>query len=300
MAKALEARNPWPALKALASRPGNSLRWVQQDELQAVIHTKASEQLRLSPMKTEEAERQTAGSSRTLATFPRQFLLPLMRWPLATGVCFCTPSQVAPFVNPYKAISVDALRLITTSEVPVKALAGAPATTVRKPAICSPMQEAVLVTGTTLQLGDASVQLTPAQDMEVDHLETCVVKLMLYRDQCAWSWEKLMEAPLRFLIHQVPKLLLRVEEIVDQLILDVWGRQFQRVGGGRQDAVSAGVFQAFLRAPLSAVSHLHRITCSGLFYEPRVEDGSGHPSFAVMWILDADADMAHNALRTCE
>ena len=43
IAKALLQRNPWPALKTLASQPGRMFRWVLHEELQAVVEHKASQ-----------------------------------------------------------------------------------------------------------------------------------------------------------------------------------------------------------------------------------------------------------------
>ena len=223
---------------------------------------------------------------------------------------FCSPAQVAPFLNSFRVISVEALGLLTTAELPAEATAGAPVTTLRYPALYAPTQEAVLVQGSLLQLGDETVQLKPAEDMEVDQLETSVVKLVLYRDQCIFGWDRVVEAPLRTLIQHTPELSIckkvgckqdascpgfhpSVEEAVDQLVLDVWGRQFQRAGGGKQEASSAALFQAFIRVPSSAISHLHRMAVPGLFFEPRADDGSGpHPSFAVVWLSGMDFEGA--------
>ena len=61
------------------------------------------------------------------------------------------------------------------------------------------------------------------------------------------------------------------------------------------------MFQAYVRTPASALTHLHKLTVPGLFFEPRSAEGSGpHPHFAVVWIPGADASVAAHALRTCD
>ena len=88
---------------------------------------------------------------------------------------------------------------------------------------------------------------------------------------------------------------------IEQLFLDVWGRQWQKLGGGREEAASADLFQVYVRAPASALSHLHRVQFPALFFEPRSSDGAGaHSGFSVVWLPGADYEAASHAMRTCE
>ena len=88
--------------------------------------------------------------------------------PQASGVALCTVQQVMPFINKFKPMSVDALALISTAALPEELSAGCPHTTVRLPAVYNPTGEAILLTGSLLQLGDKSVQLASADISEVD------------------------------------------------------------------------------------------------------------------------------------
>ncbi|CAE7278596.1 unnamed protein product [Symbiodinium natans] len=338
IATALASKHPWAALKAAAGKPGSAFRWVSTDELQAQIDAKASAKFGTTVPNGKSKKAKAKGVKKsgspllidpsTLQMSPDSFSSndgqPLCQLamdevqPMARGICFCTPAEVAPFLNNFKSISVDALGLLTTAALPAEAVGAAPVTALRYPAIYGPTQEAVLISGSLVQLGDASVQLTTHDIAEVEQLDTVVIKLSLYRDQCSIGWERICEAPIRALLQQVPELSLcqvagckqdsgcsrfhpAVEEQVDHLLLDIWGRQFQKLGGGREEPSQAFVFQAYIRVPASAVPHLHKITYPGLFFEPRAADGSGpHAGYAVVWLPGATAEEARHALRTCD
>ena len=121
----------------------------------------------------------------------------------ASGICFCTVEQAGPFLALGRNLSVDALALATTAELPSSSASRISA--VRYPAVFAPTQEAILVSGSLVQLGDEEVQLCATDIAEVEHLSTAVCRLSLFRDEYKNSWEKFCEAPLRVLLHQVPE-----------------------------------------------------------------------------------------------
>ena len=85
---------------------------------------------------------------------------------------------------------------------------------------------------------------------------------------------------------------------MEQVVLDVWNRQAQRLEGGREAPAQASMFSALLRVPMSAVEVLRRALYKGVYFEPRSGEGSGpHPGFAVIWLPGQDAAAA---LRTCQ
>ena len=191
LSQALVAPNPWQALKGIASQPSHSFRWVLPDELKIMIERKASEKFgttipaakqrkqkghkgpaTIAPLSLDPAQLQMAPDSFSSAGGQPLCQLAFKEvQPLATGVCFCSPQQIAPFLRDHKHISVDALALVTTAELPPETLNGTPVTGVRYPAIYAPTAEAVLITGSLLQLGDEAVQLTPSTIAEVDQVD---------------------------------------------------------------------------------------------------------------------------------
>ena len=337
VAQALQAKQPWAALKVAASKPSTMFRWVTTAELQehielratqsfgtTVPHAKRKKQAHSSreshhPLRLDPATLQMApGSFSSTQGEPLSQLSFAEVQQHATGICFCSPQQVAPFLSNFKSISVDALALLTTTALPPEMTGSLPISAIRYPALYTPTSEAVLVSGSMVQLGDESVQLTPAPIDEVEQIDTCVFKISVYRDQSVIPWERLAEAPMRALMMQHPELTLckqagcrqdpscprfhpAVEESVEQLFLDLWGRQYQKLGGGKDSPDRAQVYQVFVRVPSSAMAHFQRLSLPGVYCEPRSPDGVGtHPGFAVVWLPNADAGIAcYEDLRPC-
>ncbi|CAE7221657.1 Pol, partial [Symbiodinium necroappetens] len=232
----------------------------------------------------------------------------------ASGICFCTVEQAGPFLALGRNLSVDALALATTAELP-DSLA-LQVSSVRYPAVFTPTQEAILVSGSLIQLGDEEVQLCATDIAEVEHLSTAVCRLNLFRDEYKHSWEKFCEAPLRVLLQQVPEFQVckdptcggkcsgfhaAVDEVVEHLFLDVWARQWVRLAGGKAKPAEAELFQAFLRLPASALPHVFSTSLDGLYLEPRAADGTGpHAAWAVVWLPGQTGAQAQLAMRTTE
>ena len=334
LAGALSQKNVWQALKAAASRPGTPFKWVQPDELQAHIEQKAQTRFG-TEVKQPRAKKQRASRSLLAAPLhvdPDSLLLspgsftsksgnPLGQLSFAevqacaTGVCFCSVGQAMPFLAAAKNLSVDALALVTTAEVDANSHGHVNTTSLRFPALYAPTQEAILVTGTLIQLGDEEVQLAVADIAEVEKLSTVVCRLSVFRDECKIPWDKFAEAPIRALLQSVPEYKVcklstcdscsafhaAVDEEVENLFLDIWARQWCRLAGGRVKPSEADVFQAFVRLPSSALPHAFRIAMPGIYLEPRASDGSGpHSSWAVVWLPGATASQALHYLRTTE
>ncbi|CAE7925081.1 RTase, partial [Symbiodinium necroappetens] len=212
LAGALSQKNVWQALKAAASRPGTPFKWVQPDELQAHIELKAQTKFG-TEVRQPRAKKQRASRSLAVAPLhidPTQLMLspgsfvsksgsPLGQISFAevqacaTGICFCTSTQATPFLEAAKNLSVDALALVTTSEIEAHSYGLANASPLRFPALYAPTQEAILVTGTLIQLGDEEVQLSVADIAEVENLSTVVCRLSVYKDECKLPWERFTE-----------------------------------------------------------------------------------------------------------
>ncbi|CAE7028137.1 unnamed protein product [Symbiodinium sp. CCMP2592] len=332
-ATAVEARLQQALLKAAGSKPGALFKWVQPEELAAHIEQRAQEKFG-TEVPRAKAKKQKAARKPVHAPLhedPSQLQLspasfasssgaPLGQLQFeevqsqATGICFASLEQVAPFLRSSTNLSVDALALVTTSEIALESAGLARVSSVRYPAIFAPTQEAILVSGSLVQLGDEDVQIAATDIAEVDHLSTCVCRLSLFRDECKLSWDSIAEAPIRVLLQQVPELQVcrnpscdqscpafhaAVDEVVDHLFLDVWARQWCRLSGGKIKAAEAELFQAFIRVPSSAIPHLFRVSLPGLYIEPRAADGSGpHASWAVVWLPGTSAAQALHLLKT--
>ena len=323
LADALRHKNPWPSLKAVASKPGISMRWILPAELEAHMASRASTKCGTTvPHAARKSAKQPPLSvdPASLLLAPRSFVAsdgaPVAQLAFhevtaqARGIAFCTAQQLHPFTSNYQVLSVEALGLIATSEVRPEACPGAPITSVRFPAIYG--REGVLLNGTLLQLGDASIQLASEDMMDLDVLETRVCQ-----DEFAQPWPEFCQAPVWGLLKLLPELTLcqdprckrdsgcrrfhpAVEEQVESVVLDVWNRQFQKAEGGKAEPSSASLFSALLRIPSSALPPLFRAAQAGVYFEPRSEGGGTDPKFAVIWLPGQDLASARHTLQTCD
>ena len=136
---------------------------------------------------------------------------------------------------------------------------------------------AILLQGSLVQLSDESVQLASANIQE-DQLDTVTRRLSLYRDETSLAWTEVTKAPVRKLLRHTPGLLLCkdpactqtcgkfhavVDEAVDRLVLDVWGRQWAKLTPSKAEA-----FHCLIRVPSSALPHPDRLGVAGFYFEP--------------------------------
>ena len=234
----------------------------------------------------------------------------------ARGVAVCSASQLRLFLQNHRTLSTDPLGLVSTAEVSLDDHPKAPATHIRFPVVFGPTQEAILLRGTLLQLGDVGVQLAGSNIAEVEHVDTALCKLSLYRDETCLDWGKVVDAPVRALLQHVPGLSIcadksckqdcqrfhpAVDDVaVDRLVLEIWGRQYSHMEGGKAQPAQAQVFSCMIRVPASAIMHLNRLASPGLYCEPRADSGQGpHQAYAVIWMPGLDLKAAQHALQTC-
>ena len=331
VAQALQSRNPWQSLKQAGGKPGCNFRWVLQDELQRHIETKAQQKFGVQvPRAKEKKQKLSKAAPPSLQVDPQQLLLspgsfvsgsggPIVQLHLtevkaqASGICFCSPQQAAPYLSDGKNLSVDALALLITAPVPPESWGTSRLENLRFPAVYGPTREGILINGAILQLGDEVVQTTAAELTEVECVATITCKLCIYRDETKLPWDRLAESPLRTILQGIPELRVckdtncngacnafhpAIEEAVEQLFLDVWARGFYKLGGSRSPPAEAEVFQTYVRVPESAVAHMFRVGAAGLYVEPRTADGLPHHSWSVVWLPNHTAAQALHALKT--
>ena len=334
VAAALKATNSWQALKAAGSRPASQFRWVHADELANHIEHKASDKFGTSVRKAKN--RRQPGSRKATVTplqvDPARLLIAPGTFTdndqhalsqlafsevasQARGVAFCSVMQAVPFLQSNKVVSLDPLALVTTAILPADTQTCLTVTEIRFPAIYEPTAEAILLQGSLIQLGDEPVRFATTDISELPGPDLIVCRLSLYRDETTLAWDAVVSAPLRELIKHVPGLSLcrdpacnqgcgrfhpSLEENVDRLFLDVWGRAFHKLQGGRTTPQDAGVFHCLVRVPSSALAHLHKLNVSGFYVEPRSADGMmPHAAFAVVWLNSTSLAAATHTLRMC-
>ena len=334
VAKALDFKNPWGALKEAASKPGVNFRLVTQEELQAQINAKASSDfgasvskgkmkkrshqsktvsvLQLDPNDLQlDAEHFVDQDGDSIPQIPFQEVVADKR-----GLAICSRQEALSFLNPFKTISADSLALLTTSELDNVDKGAADIVSIRYSAIFVPTQEPVILQGSLLQLGDMKIE-RHIPDSSMDQLEsvsTSVIKVTAFRDELEMPWETFTASPVKHLLAcLVPLQLCKgkncgsdcpyfhapIEEELETTIQDVWARRFQKLEGGVCDAKHADSYQVFFRIPESALKTALGIGLIGIYIEPRLVDGKGtHPDFAVVWLTGVGRNEAAHKVRT--
>ena len=335
IAKALAHKNPWPALKVAASQPGAAFKYVTAEELEAQIEKRATQRFG-SAVKAGKAKKQGKPAKKPPANLhvdPAHLQMTPGSFVAAgggalaqidfnevqahsTGLAFCTAAQMQPFIANFRTMSVDSLAIVSTAVIPEEALAGLPASNIRYPAHYSPTSEPILLRGTLLQLGDEGVELAKQDITELEPLQTISFRISAYRDEVGFDWNEFIKSPVKCIFHAFPCFSLcedgscpgdcprfhrAVDEPLEQLVLDVWARQWCKLEGGKTSSEDAAVFHALIRVPASSVKHFQTAQTLGLYLEPRSSDGfAAHSGFAVIWLPNADKAAAQHALRTCE
>ena len=179
---------------------------------------------------------------------------------------------------------MDAPHLLITSELPQDTWGSA---RIRFPAVYVPTQEAVLIAGSLLQLGDSDVQVAVAEMEAVDTVDAITVRVSLYQDQTKLSC--ILQSTLELqvcrnsacaqtccMFHPA------VDETFYQLFLDLWARNYCKQSGSKAKPAEAELFQFLARIPSSAIGHVFKTQAAGLFFDPRAPDGSPHASWGVV------------------
>ena len=227
-------------------------------------------------------------------------------------------SDVAPFLKEDKSITMDALAIITTSPVPPASQGLMPVSNLRYPAMYNPTQEAILIEGSIVQLGDCSILRKQDDSVaEAEPAQTKTFKFVIWKDEWTGSWDDLITAPVKKLMERWPRLLLckgdrcgpecrrfhsPVDCDLDQVVVDLWGRGWYSSKGKRVSPQEADQFQVLMRIPLICADGLQqRSGQDGVYVEPRREDGkSAADEYTVIWLHHQDKNEASHRLKVCD
>ena len=331
--QALQQTNAWQALKALTTKPGAHFQFVLKTELNEYIQRKASTKhgAQISSKKKDKRQAKQPGTNtwnldpKQLAINPKHFVdsdgdtiaqLSLDQVIAdARGIALCTAAEAQPYMKEVKNISADALALLLTEDVPTEARGHANMTSIRFPATYLPTNDPLLIHGCLLQLGDVEVRRHADEDpiAEMDVGQTQVLKLQIFKDELAPDWEHIVQSPIRYLIQKAPLFRLctavhcdhkcgqfhaAVEDPLDQVLLEIWGRRFQTMDGRKVAADQSEIFQAFLRIAAPAMEGILALLMEGIYFEPRSADLKATDSdYAVVWLPGATREVAYHKLK---
>ena len=335
---ALAAKRPWAALKATAGKPNTRLRLVTPEELSQHIQNQAHHKFGTPIDKSKKKSpnhgkhsiaKPVAADPSMLQLYDQHFedeqnaaVPPIAFQEVgadAHGIALCTAAQAVPFMNLGRSLSAEALALALIDLPDEDTIRQHSITKVTFPAKCTATDEPVLLFGGLMQLGDVKVRRRSAKitpDPEV--VSTTVLRIQACRDLLPGDWQTFCRAPIRELVQVTPGLRLcsspdcqkgakaecqfahmPVDEEYEQIIFEIWARQFQSAPGKRVGPEEADSFSAFLRIPKSALHLILQQQPRGFFFEPRDPVHKGpDATYKIIWLPGADYNLALHQAKT--
>ena len=331
--QALANKSPWTYLKAVASRPHVAFQWLRADELQGKIRARATAKFQIQPSH-KARKKDNRRPEQPLILDPTQLsLLPntffaqgksLPQIPFsglgmqAWGIAFGTVADLGPYLQAGNLISDKALGVLTTTVIPTDQVGTLHVDNIRFPALYKGTDEPLLVMGSLVILGKVAISRADTGALcSLQPIPTQTLRIAVFKDQWPGDWSDFIEHPLRSLLLKVPMLCLckqtgcgvscpkfhaDIDEPLDQLLLDVWSRNFHRLDTKFAKPKESVLWTALVRVPKSA--HLTLQTLSGklgLYVEPRSDSGKEvDPNFGVIWLGNVSLQDAHHKQQTTD
>ena len=330
--EALLAKNPWAALKNLASKPNVAYKFITAAELDRHIKSRAREHYGASTAQKPPKSKKKSLPLDALEVDPKQILLakdyfeadgkPVPQIDFnqvvkdAIGVAVCSAQEATPFTLDQSHLSSGGLALLVLSAGKDFKLGYAKAAEIKFAATYKATSEPVLLPAWLIQLGDIAVARKMIDDPMASEAisSTAVVKIQVFRDEIEIPWEQICGAPIRAVFQVAQCFTLcretgcgtsckrfhqAVDDDLDAVVHEVWARRYQSISGSACVAEKAEVFQAYLRIQATALEDALRANVKGLYVEPRSSTSRcAHPDYAVIWLSDATADEALHKQRS--
>ena len=318
---ALKSRNTSKQLKTLGNQ--HKFQFLLPSELQQLISKNGSRAVGPSKKGTRPQKKPMANVAPTLdpaklqivpGTFghkssPLQQLSISQLGPASSGVFLALSETAVPYLRAGQPISTEPLAMLVLDHKDdvITPLAQSSETV---PCLCAVNAEPILLNATMFQLGTGLVtKLSVDHAVIVDSLDVCTLKLTIFRDEVEGTWESVCQAPIRYIVAKLPVLRLcnapnctcaawhNHEKLqVREAILDVWRRQFLRLGYNQCRAKDAALYTCSIRTPLCLLEPLLALSGpAGIFCEPRSSDGKDvHEDFTVIWTPKlSDTELQH-------
>ena len=330
--QALQQGNVWQSLKSLANQSKFRFRWVLPEELNMQVQKRAADRYGASkPSKAGKSTReQKVRAPPVVEVEPNSVILkegtfidedsnPIPQLKIgsiaanARGIAIATAKDLIPFLKENKNISPDALALLTTQVLPDELRGSHPTVDIQYPAIFQETEEAILLRGTLVNIGDVSIsKKVSILKNEVEAVETAIIKLSAFKDELGTHWEDFTTTPARAFIKGLDPLNIcrtttcsgncqkyhpAVEEDIVKVVQDFWGRSYYKTVGGKVEPSDAELVQAYARVPKLALLPLCKESGqNGIYVEPRSEDSLGpSKAFAIIWLPGQSlADAKHH------
>ena len=300
----LRSPQVWRDLKAACNAQSPVIQLVLPGELQHAVSQRIADGTPLGHKKTKKKLPAKPAES-AVAVMPNDITIPdgIFReesgvslrqiratdiGPQSRGLVVMTTQDAAPYLKVSQKVSTNGLALLILDPMnPMLLGSGQP---VRFPAMCKQTSEPLLLSACLVQLGQIPVvrNILP-EAPKVEEVPNVVIKAVLYRDELAPdAWHDVCQQPVKHIIQSTPAMQ------GDEVILDVWDRQFLSMKLTKTKPREADIYTACFRLTGCSLDDLLQESGSNaIYYEPRCHDGRGHsPEFKVVWLNKQDKPTA--------
>ena len=320
---ALNTKQPWATLKAMGKRQHTSFQFVKHDELQIKIREKEQSTFGISKSgKTHKTKERKIALTALKAHQLNPDLLEIIPDTFvgqdgsavvhldgdqlrhgASGLAISTVPDLLPHLREGKTLSEKPLAVLTVGEVPDDVKGFLAVTNIRYPVFHAEAKEAILVTGSLVQLGELAILRKEAsKEAQVHTISTQVIKVVVYKDQWPSDWATFVVAPVKSVIDVAPTFMLCNasscgpncgrfhapcdDEDIETVIMDVWSRGWHTVKGQKSGPLEADIFSCLMRIPDLASTTLQQLSGQrGIYVEPRDSTGrSTDNQYGVIWL----------------
>ena len=295
---ALQHRNPWKQLKILGNQA--KFHFVLPSELASDIvknrgksvsskgKGKGATKLPASPIDLDPLKLQVLEGTFQVQGKRLPQLTSKQIGPVSSGFILMSPQDADPYLRAGTQVSSEPLALIVLTRAGVDLQTALPHMEVTVPCRCTLNNEPVLAEAILVQIGCGLVEKTSGTALvDIDTPDVVTFKIMVYKDELQGTWAEFCQAPIRGLVNLLPMLkrcftadcqcaMWHNHEglAIRDPILDVWRRQFPRLGFKPCPAETAEIFSVCIRAPACLTSAILAASGSaGAYCEPRTADG---------------------------
>jgi hypothetical protein len=253
LVQAMQQKQPWRQLKALATNVGFKL--VLPSELEAVVSLNKGKPVGMKQMR----EKPVPGVPSPLAVDPSKLcvlegtfrccqnslsqLSPQQIGPVSSGFVLMTAQEAEPYLKAGKIVSQEPLALVVFHRSDLSLQSMLAQSRLMVPCRCTVDNEPVLAEATLVQIGTGVVEKFAGSNLvSLESPDVCTLRVNVFRDEVD-DWNEFVKAPVRHLVNFFPELKRcsspgctcpswhNEESLpIKEPILDLWKRQFVKTG----------------------------------------------------------------------
>lgn len=308
---ALRSHRPWAEMKAICNEISPKVQLVLPSELESLIKSRVAKSDVFGDKTKKKKQKEKIDSRVVLA--PSDITIPdgifkqgcdelVKQIPLqsigqdASGIVVLTSREATPYLKLSKPITKKGLAILILdhSHPSCQGLGHV----LRFPCRCEQSGEPIIATARLIQLGCHEItRNVPVSPTSVEEVQTSVIRILLYRDECNTSWSDIIQRPVKFVLQQ-----LNLEPSSNgNPVVDVWDRQFLDLKLTKAKPALSELFMVSVRIQGNSHPLVMQSGSNGIYAEPRSYDGrSPDSSFRVIWLSKVDKATAITAMQSTQ